>query len=166
MRCYSIILYICAVVNTTMILHIKEKAFSWFLCWRKVEKFECTWNRLYASPLYAVGVSCLCTRASTPSPADRQMLTAFFMLIRQHWTGAVKNSFNLKGKSNRVDVDTGRLRSRKRNMNMLLLAFDKRRRTNKTKYQWDTYPAFYITKYQSLSIMNERLLTGFLLVYW
>lgn len=166
MLCNSIILYICAVVNTTMILHIKEKAFSWFLCQRKVEIIYTHIEQTIRLTVYAVGVSCLCVRASTPSLADRQMLTAFFMLIRQHWTGAVKNSFNLKGKSNRVDVDTGRLRSRKRNINMLLLAFDKRRRTNKTKYQWDTYPAFYITKYQSLSIMNERLLTGFLLVYW
>jgi len=49
---------------------------------------------------------------------------------------------------------------------MLLLAFDKRGWTNKTKYQRDAYPAFYITKYQSPSIMNERLLTEFLLVYW
>jgi hypothetical protein len=36
-----------------------------------------------------------------------------------------KNSFNLKGKSNRANVDAGRLKSRKCNMNVLLLAFDK-----------------------------------------
>ena len=76
--------------------------------------------------VYAVGVSCLCVRASTPSLADRQMPYRFFYAYQITRLGrSSKNSFNLKGKSNRANVDAGRLKSRKCNMNVLLLAFDK-----------------------------------------
>ena len=80
------------------------------MCQRKVEIIYTHIEQTIRLTVYAVGVSCLCVRASTPSLADRQMLTAFFMLIRQHWTGAVKNSFNLKGKSNRANVEAGQLK--------------------------------------------------------
>ena len=97
MLCNSIILYICAVVNTTMILHIKEKAFSWFLCQRKVEIIYTHIEQTIRLTVYAVGVSCLCVRASTPSPADRQMPYRFFMLTRlQHWAEAVRTLLTSK----------------------------------------------------------------------
>ena len=96
------------------------------MCQRKVEIIYTHIEQTIRLTVYAVGVSCLCVRASTPSLADRQMPYRFFYAYQITRLGrSSKNSFNLKGKSNRANVDAGRLKSRKCNMNVLLLAFDK-----------------------------------------
>ena len=60
-------------------LHIEEKRLADFCAGEKSKmNRRYSKNSLYARSLYAGGATCLYLRASTPSPADRQMPSAFF----------------------------------------------------------------------------------------
>ena len=63
-------------------LHIEEKRLADFCAGEKSKmNRRYSKNSLYARSLYAGGATCLYLRASTPSPADRQMPFRFFSLI-------------------------------------------------------------------------------------
>jgi hypothetical protein len=60
-------------------LHIEEKRLADFCAGEKSKmNRRYSKNSLYARSLYAGGATCLYLRASTPSPADRQMPFRFF----------------------------------------------------------------------------------------